>query len=97
VQRVIKAVKAGQWTVSPTGAIVADGIELLASEYDRRLVSKAARAAGELAGSPAIVVLDCDVTPELEAEGIARDLVRVTSRRAGRRGLDVSEPDPPND
>ena len=28
VQRVIKAVKAGQWTTSPSGAVVADGIEL---------------------------------------------------------------------
>ena len=51
VQRVIKAVKAGQWSLSPSGAVVADGIELLASEYERKLVSKDAGAAGELPGS----------------------------------------------
>jgi isoleucyl-tRNA synthetase len=91
VQRVIKAVKAGQWTTSATGAVVADGIELLASEYDRKLVSKDAGAAGELPASSGIVVLDCKVTPELEAEGIARDLVRVIQQARREKGLDVSD------
>ena len=91
VQRVIKAVKAGQWTTSGTGAVVADGIELLASEYDRRLVSKDAGAAGELPASSGIVVLDCKVTPELEAEGIARDLVRVIQQARRDKGLEVSD------
>ena len=91
VQRVIKAVKAGQWTTAPNGAVVADGIELLASEYDRKLVSKDAGAAGELPGSSGIVVLDCQVTPELEAEGIARDLVRVIQQARREKGLDVSD------
>ena len=91
VQRVIKAVKAGQWTTSPSGAVVADGIELLASEYDRKLVSKAAGAAGELPASSGIVVLDCQVTPELEAEGVARDLVRVIQQARRDKGLDVSD------
>src|SRR5687768_36421 len=90
VQRVIKAVKAGQWTTSPTGAVVADGIELLSTEYDRKLVSKDAGAAGELPASSGIVVLDCKVTPELEAEGIARDLVRVIQQARREKGLDVS-------
>jgi isoleucyl-tRNA synthetase len=91
VQRVIKAVKAGQWSLSPSGAVVADGIELLASEYERKLVSKDAGAAGELPGSSGIVVLDCQVTPELEAEGIARDLVRVIQQARREKGLDVSD------
>jgi isoleucyl-tRNA synthetase len=91
VQRVIKAVKAGQWTTSPSGAVVADGVELLASEYDRKLVSKDAGAAGELPASSGIVVLDCKVTPELEAEGIARDLVRVIQQARREKGLDVSD------
>jgi isoleucyl-tRNA synthetase len=91
VQRVIKAVKAGQWATSRSGAVVADGIELLASEYDRKLVSKDAGAAGELPASSGIVVLDCKVTPELEAEGIARDLVRVIQQARREKGLDVSD------
>jgi isoleucyl-tRNA synthetase len=91
VQRVIKAVKAGQWTTSPSGAVVADGIELLSTEYERKLVSKDAGAAGELPASSGIVVLDCEVTPELEAEGVARDLVRVVQQARRDKGLDVSD------
>jgi isoleucyl-tRNA synthetase len=70
---------------------VADGIELLASEYERKLVSKDAGATGELPGSSGIVVLDCQVTPELEAEGVARDLVRVIQQARRDKGLDVSD------
>ena len=91
VQRVIKAVKAGQWTTSPAGAVVADGIELREAEYERRLVSKDAGAATELPGSSGIVSLDTTVTPELEAEGLARDLVRVIQQARRDKGLDVSD------
>jgi isoleucyl-tRNA synthetase len=91
VQRVIKAVKAGQWTISPSGAVVADGLELLPSEYDRKLVSKDRGAAAELPGSSGLVVLDTAVTPELEAEGLARDLVRVIQQARRDKGLEVSD------
>jgi isoleucyl-tRNA synthetase len=91
VQRVIKAVKAGQWMTSASGAVVADGIELQEGEYERRLVSKDQGAAAELPGSSGIVVLDTAVTPELEAEGIARDLVRVIQQARRDVGLSVSD------
>jgi isoleucyl-tRNA synthetase len=91
VQRVIKAVKAGQWTTSASGAVVADGIELQEGEYERRLVSKDAGAAAELPASSGIVVLDTAVTPELEAEGLARDLVRVIQQARRDVGLSVSD------
>jgi isoleucyl-tRNA synthetase len=91
VQRVIRAVKAGQWTTSPSGGVVADGIELREGEFERRLVSKDAGAAAELPGSSGIVVLDTAVTPALEAEGLARDLVRVIQQARRDRGLDVSD------
>jgi isoleucyl-tRNA synthetase len=36
VQTVIRAVKAGEWTSTPTGGVVAAGIELREGEYERR-------------------------------------------------------------
>ena len=90
-RRVIKAVKAGEWTTSPSGAVVAAGIELREGEYERRLVSKDAGAAAELPGSSGIVVLDTAVTPELAREGLARDLVRVVQQARRDEGLDVSD------
>jgi isoleucyl-tRNA synthetase len=91
VQRAIRAVKAGHWTTAPSGAVVADGIELREGAYERRLVSKDPGAAAELPGSSGLVVLDTAVTPELEAEGLARDLVRVIQQARRDVGLSVSD------
>ncbi|HVV10369.1 isoleucine--tRNA ligase [Amycolatopsis sp.] len=91
VQRVIKAVKAGEWSTSPEGAIVAAGIELLDSEFDRRLVARDSGAAAELPGGSGLVLLDTEVTAELAAEGLARDLIRVVQQARRDAGLDVAD------
>ncbi|WAL63649.1 isoleucine--tRNA ligase [Amycolatopsis cynarae] len=94
VQKVIKAVKAGEWTTSPEGAVVAAGIELLDSEYERRLVAKdvkGATAAAELPEGSGLVLLDTEVTAELAAEGLARDLVRVVQQARREAGLEVAD------
>jgi isoleucyl-tRNA synthetase len=71
--------------------VTAAGIELWEGEYERRLVSKDPGAAAELPASSGLVVLDTVVTPELTAEGIARDLVRVVQQSRRDAGLDVSD------
>jgi isoleucyl-tRNA synthetase len=38
-----------------------------------------------------VVVLDTDVTPELAAEGLARDVIRVVQQARRDAGLDVSD------
>ncbi|MBC6447710.1 isoleucine--tRNA ligase [Actinokineospora xionganensis] len=91
VQKVIKAVKAGEWTTADSGAVVAAGIELLDGEYERRLVATDPGATAELPASSGLVVLDTAVTPELTAEGIARDLIRVVQQARREAGLDVSD------
>ncbi|MBN6041534.1 isoleucine--tRNA ligase [Amycolatopsis sp. 195334CR] len=91
VQRVIKAVKAGEWSTSDSGALVAAGIELLETEYDRKLVAKDEGAAVELPGGSGLVLLDTEVTAELAAEGVARDLVRVVQQARRDAGLEVAD------
>ncbi|MGH3520390.1 MAG: isoleucine--tRNA ligase [Haloechinothrix sp.] len=91
VQQVIKAVKTGDWHTAPGGAVVAAGIELLDGEFERRLVSKDPGAAAELPASSGLVLLDTDVTPQLAAEGLARDLMRVVQQARRDAGLDVSD------
>ncbi|AXB43921.1 isoleucine--tRNA ligase [Amycolatopsis albispora] len=91
VQRVIKAVKAGEWSTSEGGALVAAGIELLETEYDRKLVAKDEGAAAELPGGSGLVLLDTEVTEELAAEGVARDLVRVVQQARRDAGLEVAD------
>jgi isoleucyl-tRNA synthetase len=91
VQHVIKAVKSGNWTTSESGAVVAAGIELVDGEYERKLVAKDSGAAVELPGGSGLVLLDTDVSAELAAEGLARDLVRVVQQARRDAGLDVAD------
>jgi isoleucyl-tRNA synthetase len=91
VQQVIRAVKAGQWSHGPDGTVIAAGVELLPGEYDERLVSADPGAAAALPGGAGLVVLDTEVTPELAAEGWARDLVRQIQMARREAGLGVSD------
>ena len=44
-----------------------------------------------LPSNTGVVVLDTDLTPELEAEGLARDLVRLVQQARRDAGLNVSD------
>ncbi|KQU03241.1 isoleucine--tRNA ligase [Rhodococcus sp. Leaf7] len=90
VQAVIKAVKAGEWTETD-GVVQAAGLDLLPTEYTRRLVATEPDSTTALPGNAGLVVLDSVVTEELEAEGWAKDRVREfqDARRSG--GFDVSD------
>jgi isoleucyl-tRNA synthetase len=90
-QKVIRAVKSGEWTATESGAVVAAGIELLDGEYERRLVATDPGATAALPGGSGLVVLETAVTPELAAEGVARDVVRAVQQARRDAGLDVSD------
>ncbi|WP_275406226.1 isoleucine--tRNA ligase [Gordonia sp. JH63] len=95
VQRAIKAVKSGNWTAGEgadgSEVVVADGIELHDGEFTRRLVAVEPDSTAELPGGNGLVVLDTAVTPELEAEGWAKDRVRELQDARRTLGLDVSD------
>jgi isoleucyl-tRNA synthetase len=94
-QKVIRAVKAGEWDQDAFGRITAAGIELLPGEYTERLVPGEATgessATAALPGSSGLVVLDTEVTPELAAEGLAKDVVRLVQQARREAGLRVSD------
>jgi isoleucyl-tRNA synthetase len=89
-QRVIQAVKAGDWT-DTDGRVVAGGIELLDGEYTVRLLAADPERSAVLPGQRGLVLLDTTVTPELQREGMARDLVRVVQQARREAKLDVSD------
>lgn len=91
VQEVIRAVKAGQWTLTPEGRVQAAGVELLDSEFERRVVSRDPGATAELPRHSGFVLLDTAVTPALAAEGLARDLIRAVQQARREAGLNVSD------
>lgn len=89
-QQVIKAVKAGDWTVEGS-QVIAGGVELHDGEYTLVLVAPEDVAMVALDGGAGVVVLDVEVTPALEAEGVARDLIRLIQQARRDAGLDVSD------
>jgi isoleucyl-tRNA synthetase len=90
-QKVIRAVKAGEWTTTDSGSVVAAGIELLDGEYERKLVATDPGATVELPGGKGLVVLDTRVSEDLAAEGVARDVVRAVQQARRDAGLQVSD------
>ena len=91
MQQVVKAHKSGDWTVDGDRATVG-GVELLPGEFDFRLVSgDDGGAVATLKNSAGLVVLDTEVTPELEQEGTARDLIRQIQQARREAGLEVSD------
>ncbi|HEY2950021.1 MAG TPA: isoleucine--tRNA ligase [Micromonosporaceae bacterium] len=90
VQQVIRAVKAGEWSLVD-GAPVAAGVTLREGEYELRLVAADADRSAPLPGGEGVVVLDTAVTPELAAEGLARDVVRVVQQARRAADLNVSD------
>ncbi|HEY0814118.1 MAG TPA: isoleucine--tRNA ligase [Pseudonocardia sp.] len=90
-QKVIRAVKAGEWSTEPDGTVTAGGIALLPGEFTEKLVAVDADSTAALPGNTGLVLLDTAVTPELGAEGTARDVVRVVQQARRDAGLDVSD------
>jgi isoleucyl-tRNA synthetase len=90
VQQVIRAVKAGSWTQSGD-VVTAAGVELAPGEYELRLAAADPDSTSALPGNAGLIALDLRVTPELAAEGTARDVVRVVQQARRDAGLAVSD------
>jgi isoleucyl-tRNA synthetase len=91
VQAAIKAVKAGEGVLNADGSLTAGPAVLQPDEYSSRLVAADPDYTAPLPGGAGLVVLDATVTPELEAEGWAKDRIRELQELRKTTGLDVSD------
>ncbi|WP_137147474.1 isoleucine--tRNA ligase [Mycolicibacterium sp. CR10] len=91
VQAAIKAVKAGEGVLNADGTLTAGPAVLLPEEFSSRLVAADPDWTAALAEGAGLVVLDGTVTPELEAEGWAKDRIRELQELRKSSGLDVSD------
>ncbi|MEW1962013.1 isoleucine--tRNA ligase [Microbacterium sp. NPDC077644] len=92
VQHVIAGARAGIWE-EQDGMVVVDGIALEPQEYEL-VLETAGRPEGEalaLVPGGGFVLLDTQTTAELEAEGMARDAIRVVQEARKNADLDVSD------
>ena len=91
MQTAIKAVKAGEAVANPDGTLTAGPAVLQPDEYSSRLVAADPEYTAALPDGAGLVVLDGTVTPELEAEGWAKDRIRELQELRKSTGLDVSD------
>ena len=91
MQAAIKAVKAGEAVVNADGTLTAGPAVLQPEEYSSRLVAADPEYTAALPDGAGLVVLDGTVTPELEAEGWAKDRIRELQDLRKSTGLDVSD------
>ncbi|HVL91941.1 MAG TPA: class I tRNA ligase family protein, partial [Acidimicrobiales bacterium] len=89
VQDVIRAARAGEWEQRADGSVAVAGRPLQADEYELRLVAADESASRAVPGG--MVVVDLAVTPELAAEGLARDVARLVNEARKDAGLRVSD------
>ncbi|MET0323972.1 MAG: class I tRNA ligase family protein, partial [Ilumatobacteraceae bacterium] len=89
-QDVIRAVKAGDWTLEGE-RVVAGGHWLEPGEFTLTMVADGDRPSTTVGDGQGVIVLDVDVTPELEQEGRARDLIRLV--QLARRDADLAVSD----
>jgi isoleucyl-tRNA synthetase len=93
VQSAIRAARDGDWSETD-GVVTAGGIVLQDGEYELVLEAAGAASSGRalaLLPDAGFVLLDTTTDDELEAEGLARDAVRVVQESRKRAGLQVSD------
>jgi isoleucyl-tRNA synthetase len=95
VQQVLQAAKAGAWREDERGIVVHTPDGDVVMEHGEAVLESdlSERPAGEAVGhlTDGFVVLDTTTTPELEAEGLARDIVRAVQDTRKAAGFDVSD------
>ena len=91
VQRLIRAVKAGSWDRGPDGSVSVLDRALADDEYTLGLVPADESVSRALGGAGGLVVLDLTSSPELEAEGTTRDIIREVQVARKEAGLQVSD------
>ena len=93
VQQVIQASRSGDWS-EIDGIVTAGGVQLEAGEFDLVLEASSKTGTGTalaLLPGGGFVLLDTATTDELEAEGLARDVIRAVQDSRKAAGLDVGD------
>jgi isoleucyl-tRNA synthetase len=89
-QQVIAGVKKGEWKREGDEIVVA-GERLRPGEYSLRLVADSTTASAALDDGTGVVLLDVELTAELEAEGQARDVIRAVQQARRDAQLAVTD------
>lgn len=92
VQQVIRAAKAGEWSLAEDGTVTCGGVALAEGEYTLELAAAGDdSAAVGLLRSGGYVHLDLELTAELRDAGLVADVTRLIQQARKDAGLNVSD------
>ena len=91
IKNMIVSLKNGQWQRCSNGQVSIDDEILMESEYTMTLKSSVSEEAVLLSCHDIMVLLNCNITEDLELEGIARDIVRLVQQTRKDADLHVSD------
>jgi isoleucyl-tRNA synthetase len=90
-QKVMAAARSGDWHANADGSVEVAGHTLAEGEFELALHAREGEAAVPVRTNDAVVHLDVELSPELRAEGLARDVIRVVQAARKEQGLNVSD------
>ncbi len=91
VKDIIVESKAGRWTQNADGTMTIAGEKLTKEECSAILEPNDKKGTNVLSSQDAMVILDLEITKELQSEGVARDLVRLVQQTRKEFNLNVSD------
>jgi isoleucyl-tRNA synthetase len=89
IPQVMAAARAGEFTIREDGSVELGGQVLAADEVEIQATPRPGTAVASDEGL--VVVIDTEITPELRAEGDARELTRAIQDLRKQAGLDLDE------
>ncbi len=89
VGRVMAAARSGDWQVAGDGTVVAGGVPLAADEF--QLTARGRPGLEVAEDGDLLVALDTQLTPELEAEGLAREVGHRLQNLRKAAGYDLAD------
>lgn len=89
MKEIFEAQRSGNWTLRDDGCVEIAGITLQPGQFDMRIKTPQGVAAAPFDRGQGLVLLDTEVTEELQAEGWARDLVRLIQNERKNAKFDL--------
>jgi isoleucyl-tRNA synthetase len=88
---VLAATRSGAWKLLPDGSLEIAGKILPPGDFVMKISPQKDVLASSLPSNTAVVVLDTTMTPDLKAEGAARDLVRLVQQARKDAGFNITD------